>query len=71
MLRHLSNSDVALRGPDWCPEQVLGTGVAIRALLEGIRRRGGARSGVFAPGLTRKSELQAAAVHAWASETQR
>jgi AcrR family transcriptional regulator len=53
-----------LSGPDWNPEQVLAAGVATRALLEDILRRG-ARSGVFAPVLTRKSELQAASLHAW------
>jgi AcrR family transcriptional regulator len=56
----------ALSGPDWRPEQVLAAGVATRALLEDILRRG-ARSGVFAPALTRKSESQIAALHAWAT----
>lgn len=55
-----------LVGPDWRPEQASAPGVATRALLEDILGRG-ARSGVFAPALNRKSELQIAALHAWAA----
>ncbi|HEY4047657.1 MAG TPA: TetR/AcrR family transcriptional regulator [Acidobacteriaceae bacterium] len=53
-------------GPDWRPEQVLAAGVATRALLEDIFRRG-ARSGVFPPRLARESELQNAALCTWAT----
>jgi hypothetical protein len=56
----------ALSGPDWRPEQVLAAGVATRVLLEDVFRSG-ARSGVFPPGLARKSELQNAALCAWAT----
>ena len=42
----------ALSGPDWRPEEVLAAGVATRAVLENILRRG-ARSGVFDPALPR------------------
>jgi AcrR family transcriptional regulator len=56
----------ALSGPDWSPEEVLAAGVATRAFLEDILRRG-ARSGVFAPALARKAEVNTASLHAWAT----
>jgi AcrR family transcriptional regulator len=56
---------VALKGPEWRPEQVLQAWVAARAALENILRRG-ARIGMFDPALTRKSELQTAALYTWA-----
>jgi AcrR family transcriptional regulator len=56
----------ALGGPDWHPEKVLAEGVATRALLEDIIRRG-AHTGFFDPALTRKSGLQVATLHVWAA----
>ena len=56
---------VAPSAPDWRPEEVLAAWVAARAVLENILRRG-ARIGIFVPVLTRKSELQAAALYTWA-----
>jgi AcrR family transcriptional regulator len=52
-------------GPAWRREEVLNAWVALRAVLENILRRG-ARIGIFAPALTRKSELQTAALYIWA-----
>jgi AcrR family transcriptional regulator len=57
--------NVAPSGPDWRPEEVLTAWVAGRAVLENILRRG-ARVGIFGPALTRKLELQTAALYAWA-----
>ena len=56
---------VAPSGPDWRPEEVLQAWLAARAVLENILRRG-ARIGIFDPALTRKSELQTAALYTWA-----
>jgi len=56
---------VAPSGPAWRPEEVLTAWVASRAVLENILRRG-ARIGIFDPALTRKSELQIAALYTWA-----
>ncbi len=56
---------VAPSGPAWRPEEVLTTWVASRAVLENILRRG-ARIGIFDPALSRKSELQTAALYTWA-----
>ena len=56
---------VAPTGPDWRPEKVLAGWIAARAFLENILRRG-ARIGIFDPALTRKSELQTAALYTWA-----
>jgi AcrR family transcriptional regulator len=56
---------VAPSGPDWRPEEVLQAWVAARAVLENILRRG-ARIGILDPALTRKSELQTAALYIWA-----
>jgi AcrR family transcriptional regulator len=59
---------VAPSGPDWRAEraeEVLASWVAGRAVLENILRRG-ARIGVFDPALTRKTELQTAALYTWA-----
>jgi len=56
---------VAPSGPAWRPEEVLTAWVASRAVLENILRRG-ARIGIFDPALTRKSELQTAALYTWA-----
>jgi len=63
-LYHLMFS-VVPSAPDWRPEEVLAAWVAARAVLENILRRG-ARIGIFDPVLTRKSELQTAALYAWA-----
>ena len=57
---------VAPSGPDWRPEEVLTAWLASRAVLENILRRG-ARIGIFDPALTRKSELQTAALFIWAA----
>jgi len=56
----------ALSGPDWRPEAVLAAGVATRAVLANILRRG-ARIRAFDPALTRESNLEAAALYAWAA----
>jgi AcrR family transcriptional regulator len=56
---------VAPSGVAWSPEQVLTAWVASRAVLENILRRG-SRIGIFDPALTRKSELQTAALYTWA-----
>src|SRR5271167_3604477 len=56
---------VAPSDPHWRAEEVLQAWVAARAVLESILRRG-ARIGVFHPALTRKSELQTAALYTWA-----
>lgn len=56
----------ALSGPDWHPEAVIEAGVETRATLEEILRRGAA-TGTFSPALTRKTDLQAASVSAWAT----
>jgi AcrR family transcriptional regulator len=56
---------VAPSGPVWRPEEVLQVWVAARAVLENILRRG-ARIGIFDPALTRKPELQTAALYTWA-----
>lgn len=56
----------SLSGPDWRSEEVLAAGVATRAILEDILRRG-VRSGVFVPALTRKPALQTTILHAWAT----
>lgn len=56
---------VAPSGPDWRPEQILTAWVAGHAVLENILRRG-ARIGIFDPVLTRKLELQTAALYTWA-----
>ncbi len=56
---------VAPSGSVWHPEEVLQAWVAARAVLENILRRG-ARIGIFDPALTRKSELQTAALYTWA-----
>jgi len=55
----------ALSGPDWSPEAVLAAGIATRAALANILRRG-ARIGTFDPALTQKSNLETAALYAWA-----
>lgn len=55
----------ALSGPDWRPEAVLAAGVATRAVLANILRRG-ARIGAFDPALTRGSNLEVASLYAWA-----
>lgn len=55
---------VAPSDPHWRPEEVLQAWVAARAVLESILRRG-ARIGIFDPALTRKSELQTAALFTW------
>ena len=55
----------ALSGPEWRPEQVLEAGVATRAVLANILRRG-ARTGTFDPALTRRPDLETAALYAWA-----
>jgi AcrR family transcriptional regulator len=55
----------ALSGPDWRPEAVLAAGIATRAVLANILRRG-ARIGAFDPALIRGSNLEAAALYAWA-----
>jgi len=57
--------NVAPSDPDWRPEGVLTAWVAARAVLENILRRG-ARVGIFGPALTRKLELQTAALYTWA-----
>ena len=64
-LYRLMFSVVVPSAPDWRPEEVLAAWVAARAVLENILRRG-ARIGIFDPVLTRKSELQAAALYTWA-----
>jgi AcrR family transcriptional regulator len=51
--------------PIWRPEEVLQAWIAARAVLENILRRG-ARIGIFDRALTRKSELQTAALYTWA-----
>ena len=56
---------VAPSGPAWRPEEVLTAWLASRAVLENILRRG-ARIGIFDLALTRKSELQTAALYTWA-----
>jgi AcrR family transcriptional regulator len=56
---------VAPSGHDWRPEEVLQAWVAARAVLENILRRG-ARIGIFNRALTRKSQLQTAALYTWA-----
>jgi len=56
---------VAPSGPAWRPEEVLTAWVTSRAVLENILRRG-ARIGIFDPALTRKLELQTAALYTWA-----
>ena len=57
---------VAPNGPDdWRPEKVLAGWVAGYAVLETILRHG-TRDGVFDPAFARKSELQSAALYAWA-----
>ena len=56
---------VAPSGPAWRAEEVLQAWVAARAVLENILRRS-ARIGIFDPALTRKSELQTAALYTWA-----
>ena len=56
---------VAPTAPDWHPEKVLAGWIAVRGVLENILRRG-ARVGIFDPALTRKSELQTAALYTWA-----
>jgi len=53
-------------GRDWRPEQVLTAGSATRSLLEELLLRG-ARTGVLLPTLTQQSELEIAALHAWAT----
>jgi len=55
----------ALSGPDWSPDRVLAAGVATRAVLANILRRG-ARIGIFDPALTRGADLETAALYAWA-----
>jgi len=57
---------VAPSGHAWRPEEVLTAWVASRAVLENILRRG-ARIGIFDPALTRKSDLQTAALYTWAA----
>ncbi len=52
-------------GPAWRREEVLNAWVALRAVLENILRWG-ARIGIFDTALTRKSELQTAALYIWA-----
>jgi AcrR family transcriptional regulator len=52
-------------GPGWRPEEVLTAWMASRAVLENILRRG-ARLGIFDASLTRKPELQTAALYGWA-----
>lgn len=47
------------------PERALAAWLSARAVLENILRRG-ARIGIFDPALTRKSELQSAALYMWA-----
>lgn len=56
---------VAPSGNAWRPEAALTTWAASRAVLENILRRG-ARTEIFDPALTRKSELQTAALYTWA-----
>ena len=56
---------VAPSGPAWRREEAQNAWVALRAVLENILRRG-ARIGIFDPALTRKSELQTAALYTWA-----
>ena len=55
---------VTPNGPDWHPEEVQTAWVASRVVLENILRRG-ARMGIFDPALTRKSELETAALYTW------
>ena len=52
-------------GPDWRPEEVQTAWAVSRAVLENILRRG-ARIGIFDSALTRKLELQTAALYTWA-----
>jgi AcrR family transcriptional regulator len=56
---------VAPSGLDWHPGEALSAWVAGRALLEDMLRRG-ARVGIFGTTLTRKLELQTAALYTWA-----
>ena len=56
----------ALSGHDWHPEAIIKAGAETRATLEEILRTGAA-TGTFSPALTRKMDLQAASVSAWAT----
>ena len=57
--------NVAPSGTNWHPEEILAAWLTARAVLENILRRG-ARIGIFDPALTRKWELQTAALYMWA-----
>jgi AcrR family transcriptional regulator len=56
----------ALNGPEGRPKALLDAGIATRARLEEILRRG-ARAGVFSSSLLRTSELKTAAFTAWSA----
>jgi len=58
--------DAVLSGPEWRPEEVLEAGHATSLLLEDLISQG-ASSGIFAPELTQQTELEIAALHAWAT----